>query len=73
MATLMRLSHYQHWGHSSYNFLQRFRNFLLSIGKRMKRYSQLTEQRRQLLEMDAHQLKDIGISRAEAVRAAKGH
>ena len=73
MATLMGQSHHQHWGHSSYNFLQLFGNFLLSIGKRMKRYSQLTEQRQQLLEMDAHQLKDIGISRAEAVRAARGH
>ena len=73
MATLMRQSHHQHWEHSSYNSLQRFGNFLLSISKRMKRYSQLTEQRRQLLEMDDHQLKDIGISRAEAVRAARGH
>ena len=73
MATVIRQSHHQHWGHSSYNFLQRFGNFLLSIGKRMKRYSQLTEQRQQLLEMDAHQLKDIGITRAEAVRAARGH
>ena len=73
MATLMGQSHHQHWRHSSHNFLQHFGTFLLSIGKRMKRYSQLTEQRRQLLEMDAHQLKDIGISRAEAVRAAKGH
>lgn len=73
MATLMRQSHHQHWIHSSYNFLQHLGNFLLSIGKRMKRYSQLTEQRRQLLEMDAHQLKDIGISRTEAIRMAKGH
>lgn len=73
MATLMRQSHPQHWGHSSYNFLQHLGNFLLSIGKRMKRYSQLAEQRRQLLEMDDHQLKDIGISRTEAVRAARGH
>lgn len=72
MATLMRQSHHQHWGHSSYSFLRHFGNFLLSIGKRMERYSQLTKQRQQLLEMDAHQLKDIGISRADAVRVARG-
>ena len=73
MATLMRQSHHQHWGHSSYNFLQHFGNFLRSIGKRMERHSQLTQQRQQLLEMDDHLLKDIGISRAEAVQAARGH
>lgn len=73
MATSMRQTHHQHWGHSSYNFLQHFGIFLLGIGKRIKHYSQLTEQRQALLEMDAHQLRDIGISRAEAVRAARGH
>ncbi|MCD6582331.1 MAG: DUF1127 domain-containing protein [Desulfuromusa sp.] len=73
MATLTGQSHHQHWGYSSHNFLQLFGTFLLSIGKRMKRYSQLTEQRRRLLELDDYQLKDIGISRAEAVQAARGH
>jgi uncharacterized protein YjiS (DUF1127 family) len=34
------------------------------------RWQELSIQRRQLLELDAHMLKDIGISRADALREA---
>jgi len=44
---------------------------LRAIGKRIDRYIQLSQQRRALLEMDDHQLNDIGISRVEAVKIAR--
>ena len=47
------------------------RCFLQGIGRRIENYVQLSQQRRALLEMDAHQLNDIGINRLEAVQMAR--
>ncbi|MCK5914136.1 MAG: DUF1127 domain-containing protein [Desulfuromusa sp.] len=44
-----------------------------NVGKRIERLSQSASQRRALLEMDSHMLRDIGISRAEAIQMSKGH
>ena len=68
MATLIGKSQHQHWGHSSYNFVQHFGRLLQRFGKQLERYFQLAQQRRQLLEMDDHMLKDIGINRVDLRR-----
>ena len=68
MATLIGQSHHQHWGYSSYNFVQRFGRLLQSFGTQLERYTQLAEQRQQLLEMDDHMLNDIGIKRGDLRR-----
>lgn len=47
------------------------RGVLVGIVETLLRWQELSVQRRQLLELDAHMLKDIGISRADAVREAK--
>lgn len=47
------------------------RGLLQGIGKRIENYVQLSQQRRALLEMDAHQLNDIGINRVKAVQLAR--
>jgi uncharacterized protein YjiS (DUF1127 family) len=47
------------------------KSFLQSLGRRGVRYFQLAQQRRALLELDAHQLNDIGINRVEAVQLAR--
>ena len=63
----------QPWGYSSHGFWQNFGRVLQNVGKRIERFSQLADQRRQLLELDDHLLKDIGINRAEAIRMARGN
>jgi uncharacterized protein YjiS (DUF1127 family) len=47
------------------------RAVLVGIIQTLLRWQERSAQRRQLLELDAHMLKDIGISRADAVREAK--
>jgi uncharacterized protein YjiS (DUF1127 family) len=44
---------------------------LVGILETLVRWQEVSIQRRRLLELDAHMLKDIGISRADAVREAK--
>jgi len=65
MTTLMVKNH---WIPISNNW---WKNFLQDLGKRIERYDQLSQQRRALLEMDAHQLNDIGINRFEAIQMAR--
>ncbi len=65
MAILMEK---QHWTPTSNNWGKKF---LQGLGQRIERYIQLSQQRRALLEMDAHQLNDIGINRVEAVQLAR--
>lgn len=55
-----------------YGFWQGVGRLLQRLGRQIERYSQLAQQRRQLLDMDDRLLKDIGLSRAEAERIA-GH
>ena len=43
---------------------------LESLGRQLVRWDQLSEQRRQLRDMDEHMLKDIGLSRADVERIA---
>ncbi len=50
---------------------QRIGLFLQWLGKKLERWDQLSEQRRQLREMDDRLLKDIGLSRADAERIAE--
>ena len=71
----MFIEQYQqrHWGSSTHGFWQIFGRTLQNLGQRIERFSQLAEQRRQLLEMDDHLLRDIGINRAEAIQMAKGN
>lgn len=47
------------------------RGLLIGMVETLLRWQELSSQRRRLLELDAHMLKDIGISRADAVREAK--
>ena len=61
----------QHWGQYTPKFWQTFKQALQSLWQRKNHLSQLAAQRQALLEMDEHILKDIGISRSEAVRMAK--
>ena len=63
----------QHWGSSTHGFWQILGRTLRNLGQRIERFSQLAEQRRLLLEMDDHLLRDIGINRAEAIQMAKGN
>jgi len=70
---LMEQYHHQHWGHSTHGFWQIAGRALQNLGRWMERLSQLADQRKQLLEMDDHMLKDIGINRTEAIQIAKGH
>ncbi len=49
-------------------FWQRLAYVLQWLGRKLQRWDQLTEQRRQLREMDEHMLKDIGLSRADVER-----
>jgi uncharacterized protein YjiS (DUF1127 family) len=44
---------------------------LVGVVETLLRWQEASIQRRRLLELDAHMLKDIGISRADAVREAK--
>ncbi len=44
---------------------------LIGVVETLLRWQELSMQRQRLLELDAHMLKDIGISRADAVREAK--
>lgn len=44
---------------------------LAGMVEALLRWQELSMQRRRLLELDAHMLKDMGISRADAVREAK--
>lgn len=44
---------------------------LAGIVETLARWQEVSIQRRRLLELDAHMLKDIGISRADAVREAR--
>jgi uncharacterized protein YjiS (DUF1127 family) len=69
---LIEQYHPQYLGHSTHGFWQIFGRALQNLGRWMERLSQLADQRQQLLEMDDHMLKDIGISRAEARQIAKG-
>lgn len=39
----------------------------------LRRWVRVTGQRRQLGELDAHQLRDIGLTRHEAAREARRH
>lgn len=69
MATIMEK---QHWGQDELRTGTNWgKGLLRSIGKKIERYIQLSQQRRALLEMDAHQLNDIGINRVEAVELAR--
>ncbi len=61
----------QHWGHSSHSFWQSIGKALQNFGKRIEHFAQVAEQRRQLLEMDDHLLRDIGLNRSQAIRLAK--
>ena len=65
MTTLMVKNHWiptsNNWG----------KNFLQAINELIERYVQSSQQRRALLEMDTHQLNDIGISRFEAIQMAR--
>ena len=70
---LIEQHQHQYWGHSAHGFWQTFGQLLQNVGKRIERLSQSASQRRALLEMDSHMLRDIGISRAEAIRMSKGH
>jgi uncharacterized protein YjiS (DUF1127 family) len=47
------------------------RRVLIGVVETLLRWQELSMQRRRLLELDAHMLKDIGLSRADAVREAK--
>jgi uncharacterized protein YjiS (DUF1127 family) len=47
------------------------RKVLAGTVETLLRWQELSMQRRRLLELDAHMLKDIGLSRADAVREAK--
>ncbi len=53
------------------NFLYRIRNFTKQAWQGYRRWKILKEHCRQLLEMNDYILKDIGISRADAVRYAR--
>jgi uncharacterized protein YjiS (DUF1127 family) len=65
---LIEQYHRQHWGHSAHLFWQGFGRRLQNLGQWMERFSQLSDHRQQLLEMDDHMLKDIGLNRADARR-----
>ncbi len=56
----------QHWEHSAHGFWQNFGQLLQNLGRKIERFSQLADQRQELLEMDDHILKDIGLSRVDA-------
>ena len=47
------------------------RGVLAGMVETLLRWQELSMQRRRLLELDGHMLKDIGLSRADAVREAK--
>jgi len=66
MVMLIEQYQQQHWGHSAHGFWQIFGRALQNLGHRIERFSLLADQRQQLLEMDDHMLKDIGLSRADA-------
>jgi uncharacterized protein YjiS (DUF1127 family) len=55
---------------SNKSFRQQLVEILHSVKAKLIRWVQLAEQRRQLREMDEHQLKDIGLSRADVERIA---
>ena len=42
--------------------------FILRIGKRLREYHRIARQRRELLTLNDTMLKDIGLSRADAIR-----
>jgi len=65
---LIEQYHQQHWGHSAHGFWQNFGRALQNLGQWMERFSQLSNHRQQLLEMDDHMLKDIGLNRTDARR-----
>ncbi len=56
-----------------YCVLLRFWRFIKKIFQRYEKWVQMKHQHRQLLEMDDHLLKDIGLSRCDAVRITQGH
>ena len=62
---IMNQSQQQYWEAPANSLWQQFGRLLQEMGKQIVRYSQLAEQRRQLLNMDSHLLKDIGVNRAE--------
>ena len=62
---IMNQSQQQYWAVPTNSLWQKIGCVLQAIGGRIIRFSQLAEQRRQLLNMDSHQLKDIGINRAD--------
>jgi len=51
-------------------FWQHIGNLLQRIGNTITRWNQLSEQRRQLREMDDRLLADIGLSQVDVVRIA---
>ncbi len=53
------------------HFLYQIRDFIKQVWQGYRRWRMLTKHCRQLLEMTDHNLKDIGISRADAVRYAR--
>ncbi len=58
-------------GGAASSLLAAMRRVLIGVVETLLRWQELSMQRRRLLELDAHMLKDIGISRADAVREAK--
>ncbi len=62
---IMNQSQQQYLAIPTNSLWQQFGRFLQGIGGRIIRFSQLAEQRQQLLNMDSHQLQDIGINRAD--------
>lgn len=58
-------------GGAASSLLAATRRLLIGVVETLLRWQELSMQRRRLLELDVHMLKDIGISRADAVREAK--
>ena len=61
---------YRCYEQPAHGFWQSLGRFLQRFGKRLERWDQLAQQRQQLLAMDDHQLKDIGLSRADVEKIA---
>ena len=57
----------------AHGFWQNFGRLLQRFGQWIERSAQQERQRRQLLNMDEHMLKDIGLSRADVERIASRH
>lgn len=72
----MEITHERHCNETNdqmLNVFQRIWHFIKRVVKKYQEWETMKAQHRQLLNMSDHMLKDIGLSRADAVRLTEGY